>query len=135
MRQSTQASFSLVNKVCIDILRKDLGDRIEGHWVEGVENIIPITGNIHPFSDYQVMIQPEADRTKSWMWLFTNDVVQSKREGKWGADRLYWNDELYEVMAVQQFSMGTRNHYEAKLARIELTPDQPKDLPSGLFSR
>lgn len=119
------AQFSLVNKVPVTILRHAPGSFVKGDWVEGAEQQVTIKANVHPFSDYQVMMLPEADRTKSWMWLFTADLVRQKKEGTngWGADRFMWDGDLYEVMAVQNFKMGVRDHREARCARIEITPN------------
>ena len=119
------AQFSLVKKVPVTILRHEPGSYVLGNWVEGVETDVVIQANIHPFSDYEVYIMPEADRTKNWLWCFTSSPIRAKREGSngWGADRVYWNDELYEVMKVQQYQMSVQDHFEARLARIELTPN------------
>lgn len=123
----TVADFSLVRKTPVTIVRHSEGSYVNGRWVEGTESSVIIQANVHPFSDYQVYLLPEADRTKSWMWLFTADLVRSKKEGTQGhgADRFLWDGEWYEVMKTQKFSMGVRDHYEAKCARIELTPDAP----------
>jgi len=119
------ADFSLVHKVPLTLLRQEPGTRVNGNWIEGTEVSLTIKGNYHPFSDYQVMNLPEADRTKSWMWLFTTDLVRSKKEGVdgYGPDRVYLDGELYEVMASQKFSMRVRDHWEIKLVRLELTPN------------
>ena len=121
------AEFTLVNKIPLTILRHSQGSYVDGDWVEGTEQQIVIKGNYHPFSDYQVMMLPESDRTRSWMWLFTADLVRSKREGVggWDADRVVLDGDLYEAMASQKFSMKVRDHYEIKLARVERTPDTP----------
>lgn len=119
------AQFSLVNKIPLTILRHSPGSFVKGDWVEGAEQQVTIMGNYHPFSDYQVVRMPEADRTKSWMWLFTTDLIRSKKEGAegYGADRVYLDGDLYEVTATQKFSMGIRDHFEGKLVRVELSPN------------
>jgi len=119
------AQFSLVRKTPVTILRHSQGYYLNGDWVEGVEQQVVIQANVHPFSDYQVMLLPESDRTKSWMWLFTADLVRQKKEGVggWGADRFMWDGDLYEVMAVQNFRMGVVDHREIKAGRVEVTPN------------
>ena len=119
----TTASFSLVNNVPVTIQRHALGSYVNGNWVEGVEQDVIINANIHPFSDYQVMLLPEADRTKSWMWVFTSDLIRSKKEGQYGADRFTWNGDLYEIMATSVWTMQIRDHYEGRAARVELSPN------------
>lgn len=119
------AQFSLVKKTLVNILRHSAGSYVDGRWVEGVETIVPIQANVHPFSDYQVVMLPEADRTKSWLWLFTSDLVRQKKEGSdgYGADRFMWEGDLYEIMKVQTYNMTVQDHRECKCARIELTPN------------
>ena len=123
----TIADFSLVRKTPVTILRHAQGSWVDGDWVEGAEQEVIIQANVHPFSDYQVMMLPESDRTKSWMWLFTASLVRQKKEGIGGydADRFVWEGDLYEVRMVQTFSMGVRDHREAKCVRVEVTPDAP----------
>lgn len=119
------AQFSLVRKVPVTILRHSEGSFVDGDWVEGSEVEVIVQANVHPFSDYQVSILPESDRTRSWMWMFTADVVRSKKEGAggYGADRFEWDGDMYEVMKTQNFKMGVQDHFEAKCARVELTPN------------
>lgn len=119
------AQFSLVKKTPVSILRRAEGSYVDGEWVEGSETTVPILANVHPFSDYQVMMLPESDRTKSWLWLFTADLVRQKREGTggYGGDRFVWEGDLYEIMKVQTYSMTVQDHRECKCARIELTPN------------
>lgn len=121
----TIAQFSLVKKVPVAILRHSEGEFVDGDWVEGAERQVIIQANIHPFSDYQVSILPESDRTRSWVWLFTSSLIRQKKEGAQGhgADRFEWDGDLYEVMKVQNYRMGVVDHREAKCARVELTPN------------
>lgn len=119
------AQFSLVKKTPVDILRHAEGSFVDGDWVEGAETTVTIQANVHPFSDYQVMMLPESDRTKSWLWLFTADLVRQKKEGTggYGGDRFMWQGDLYEIMKVQTYTMQVQDHREAKCARVELTPN------------
>jgi hypothetical protein len=121
----TIADLSLVKKVPITVYRHAEGSYVEGEWVEGGETSFVIKGNAHPFSDYQVMLLPESDRSRSWLWLFTTSKVRAKREGSggWGADRFIWDGEMYEVMQTQTFTMQVRDHVEAKCVRVELSPN------------
>ncbi len=117
------AQFSLVKKTPVDILRHAEGSYVDGDWIEGAETTVTIQANVHPFSDYQVSIMPESDRTKSWLWLFTSSVVRQKKEGSYGADRFMWQGDLYEIMKVQTYVMTVQDHHEAKCARVELSPN------------
>jgi hypothetical protein len=119
------AQFSLVKKTPVDILRHAEGSFVDGDWVEGAETTVTIQANVHPFTDYQVMMLPESDRTKSWLWLFTADLVRQKKEGVggYGGDRFMWQGDLYEIMKVQTYTMTVQDHREAKCTRVELTPN------------
>lgn len=121
------AQFSLVRKVPVTILRRsqDVYDDDTGKIVKGVEEQVVIQANVHPFSDYQVSILPESDRTRSWLWVFTSDLIRSKKEGPdgHGPDIFEWDGDMYEVMKTQRFSMSISDHWEAKCARVNLTPN------------
>lgn len=123
------AQFSLVRKVPVTILRRsqDVYDDNTGKVVKGIEEQVIIQANVHPFSDYQVSILPESDRTRSWLWVFTSDLIRSKKEGgtgvAHGGDRFYWEGDLYEVMKTQRFSMSISDHYEGKAAKVNSTPN------------
>lgn len=121
------AEFSLVRKTPVVITRQAAGSYVEGEWIEGAETSLVIQANIHPFTDYQVSIMPESDRTKSWVWMFTSSEVRSKKEGPsgvaHGADRFMWEGDLYEAMKIQKYSMSVQDHFEIKASRVELTPN------------
>lgn len=119
------AEFTLVRKTPVVITRQTAGSYVDGEWVEGTDSSVTVQANVHPFTDYQVMLLPESDRTKAWLWFFTADPIRHKKEGTagYGGDRFTWNGEVYEMMKVQQYQMGPRDHFEGKAARIELTPN------------
>jgi len=121
------AQFSLVRKVPVTLLRRsqDVYDDNTGKVVKGVEEQVVIQANVHPFSDYQVSILPESDRTRSWLWVFTSDLIRSKKEGLdgYGPDIFEWDGDMYEVMKTQNFKMGVQDHREAKAAKIGPTPN------------
>lgn len=122
----TVAQFSLVKKVPLQLTRTvSAGHREDGDWVEGETSVVTIQANVQPFSDYQVYILPEADRSKNWLWVFSSSNMFQKKEGAVAreGDRFIWNGEWYEVMKTQTFEMRVRDHTEAKAARIELTPN------------
>ena len=119
------AEFTLVRKTPVVITRQAAGSFVDGDWVEGAETTVTIQANVHPFTDYQVSIMPESDRSKEWLWFFTAEEIRQKKEGSagYGADRFTWNGEVYEIMKTQRYQMQVRDHWEGKAARIELTPN------------
>ena len=121
----TVAGFLLVKKTPITVFRSTAGSYVDGDWVEGTETEVPIEANVQPFSDYQYMILPEADRTKQWVWVFSSSEMRTLKEGTGGyaADEFVWNNERYKVMKTQRFQMTVQDHFESKAVRIELTPN------------
>lgn len=121
----TVAGFLLVKKTPITLFRTTAGSYVDGVWVEGTESSVPIEANVQPFSDYQYMILPESDRTKQWVWVFSESEIRTLKEGNGGhaADEFIWNGERYKVMKTQRFQMTVQDHWEAKAVRIELTPN------------
>jgi hypothetical protein len=119
------AQFSLVGKVPVTVTRHSAGSFVEGDWVEGTAITIIVNANVQPFSDYQVMMLAESDRTKNWVLLFTSDMMRSKKEGSsgYGADHFVWDGDTYEVMRTNKWSMRVVDHYEVRAVRIELTPN------------
>lgn len=119
------AQFSLVKKTPVTVLRETQGSFVDGDWVEGTQTSVDILANVHPFTDYQVSMMPESDRSKSWIWLFTSSLVRQKREGigGYGADRFMWDGDLYEIMKTENYRMTVVDHFEARCARVELTPN------------
>lgn len=120
------AQFSLVKEVPLELTRTiSPGRFFEGDWIEGETSTIVIQANVQPFSDYQVYILPEADRTRNWLWVFSASNMFQKKEGAVAreGDKFTWNGELYEVMKTQTYPMGVRDHTEAKCARVEISPN------------
>jgi hypothetical protein len=119
------AEFSLVRKTPLTLYRQSPGSFVEGDWVEGAEVTVDILANVQPLRDYEYMIMPEADRTKQWVWVFSSSEMRTLKEGSggWAADEFIWNDERYRVMKTQRYQMSVRDHWEAKAARIPLTPN------------
>lgn len=119
------AEFSLVRKIPLTLYRKTEGSYIEGVWTSGVETTVDILANVQPLLDEEYMRIPEADRTKQWIRLFSNSELRTLKEGVdgWSADEFFWNSERYQIMRVQRYQMSVRDHWEAKAARIPLTPN------------
>lgn len=117
------AQFSLVKKVPVEITRHEKDTYVNGRLVVGAISTFTVMANVHPFSDYQLMILPDAERSKSWVWMFTTGDVRQKKETFWGADQFIWDGDLYEVVKSQNFKMGVVDHREIKATRVELSPN------------
>lgn len=121
----TIPTFSLVNKVPIVVTRRQPSRYVNGRLVPGEETQITVEANVHPFSDYQVFIMPEADRTRDWLWVFSASELRTKKEGAnaTGADTFEWFGETYEIMKVQRYAMNILDSWQCKAAKVSSTPN------------
>lgn len=119
--------FLLTNKIPIEITRKERGHFEEGDWIDGTTSTLTIDVNIQPLKPYEIMMMPEAERTRSWWQVFSAEVLRTEKEGEsgWDADEFIWKGDLYRIMAVEDWTngMGILEHVRCKAVRIELTPN------------
>lgn len=118
-------TFTLTKKVPLTIFRKTAGSRINGKWVDGVEQEVIIQANVQPLKPYEISLMPEADRTRNWIRVYTANYIQTLKEGEGGhaADEFTWNGERYKMMKVDIWQMGTLDHRKGLAVRFELTPN------------
>lgn len=121
----SKPQFLLVKKKPVVFTRREPSRYVNGRLVPGAEVQLTIEANIHPFSDYQVSIMPEADRTKDWLWVFSAEELRLKKEGPngHGADTFEWLGDTYEIMKVAQYDMGILDSFQCKAAKIGPTPN------------
>lgn len=116
--------FRLTKKIPLTIYRREAGDYVNGRWVEGA--IVPIIRevNIQPVKPEELLMMPEADRTKEWYRLFCAEDIRTQLEGDggWDADEFDWNGSRFKVMKVQRYQMTILDHFEAWSARQGPTP-------------
>lgn len=106
------------------VKRKEAGAWVGGRYVEPAPVEITIQAHVQTLQrGTDTLILPEAQRSRAKYLLITNDPVRSLLEGDGGhlADIVVWEGEELEVLKVLHYSMGTLDHYEAILARIEKT--------------
>ena len=98
---------------------------MNGRWVEGVPDVVEIKANIQPMRDQEIMLLPESDRSREWINIYSPDEIRTEKQGAdgWAADEFEWGGDMYKVMRVRHYQMGVLDHYEAKAARQEITPD------------
>ncbi len=118
-------SFLLTKTIPIVVNRKTQGGYIDGDWVEGIDNPITIQVNIQPAKDSEILLMPEAQRTREWYKLYSADEIRTLKEGTngWPADEFVFNGDKYRVMKTSKWSMGILDHFKAFAARVELTPN------------
>lgn len=119
--------FLLTNKIPIEITRKERGHFEEGDWIDGTTSTLTVDVNIQPLKSYEIMMMPEAERTRSWWQVFSAEVLRTEKEGDsgWDADEFTWKGDLYRIMAVEDWTngMGILEHVRCTAVRIEVTPN------------
>ena len=118
-------TFALTKTVPITIYRKTQGEFVEGEWVEGTFAEVTLDINIQPVKPDELFLFPEAERSKEWYKGYCADEIRTEKQGDsgWGADEFIWQGDRYRVMKVQNYAMGTLNHWKFWAARFELTPN------------
>lgn len=121
--------FLLTHKIPLTIFRKSEGSYVNGRWVEGTTSQIILQVNIQPLKPYEILMLPEADRTRAWVKFYSADYARTLKEGTggWSADEFVWKGDRYKIMKVDDWTngMGILEHVKIQAARIELTPDAP----------
>lgn len=121
--------FLLTHKIPLTIFRKSEGSYVNGRWVEGSTSEIVLQVNIQPLKPYEILMLPEADRTRTWVKFYSADYARTLKEGEggWAADEFIWKNDRYKIMKVDDWTngMGILEHVKIQAARIELTPDAP----------
>ena len=115
--------FLLTKKIPIDLIRKTAGSYVDGEWVEGAETTVTIDVNIQPLKPSELLILPEADRSRQWWKVYSASEIRMDKQGAsgWAADEFIYQGDRYKVMKVENYSMGVLNHYRALAARMELS--------------
>ena len=119
--------FLLTHKIPLTIFRKSEGSYVNGRWVEGSTSEIVLQVNIQPLKPDEILMLPEADRTRAWVKFYSADYARTLKEGTggWSADEFIWKSDRYKIMKVDDWTngMGILEHVKIQAARIELTPN------------
>lgn len=118
-------TFLLTKSIALTVYRKTQGSYVNGDWVEGTEAEIIRTVNIQPLKPNEILMLPEAERTRQWWKVYSDEDLRTDKEGASGysADEFIYQGERYKVMKVSNYTMGVLNHHKALATRIELTPN------------
>jgi hypothetical protein len=105
----------------IKVKRRSAGAYTNGEWVEGTENSWTIDVNVQPATPQQLLNLPEAQRTKSAIEVFTEELLKTADvSDKTSADRIEYNGRTYEVHKVTDWSAHTHlAHYEILAVEID----------------
>lgn len=118
-----QPQFLLTKKIPLTLIRSAAGSYVDGEWVEGTQTTVPIEVNIQPLKEAELMLLPEADRGKQWWKMYSASEIRMDKQGTsgWAADEFVYQGDRYKVMKVENYAMGTLNHYRALAARMEVS--------------
>jgi len=118
-------TFTLTKKLPVTLFRKTQGSYVKGRWVEGVEEEIVIQANVQRLKMSELMKLPESDRQKKWLVIYSVSEIREAKQGVngWEADEFIWKGERFRVMMSESWDMGVLDHYSARAARIEITPE------------
>ena len=115
--------FLLTKKIPLTIIRSTQGSYVNGEWVEGTETQVPLEVNIQPFRDEDLLLLPEADRSREWYKIYCANEIRMDKQGTsgWSADEFVYEGNRYKVMKVKFYSMSILDHYRATAARLEVS--------------
>lgn len=118
--------FRSVGSVTLNIIRPNLGEYVDGRWVENVQKQqIKIIANVQPnLTKQDTMLLSEGDRSRRALRVYTSYDLRGRQEGASAVegDRFVWTDgHTYEIMQVFNYQMGVLNHTKAIAVRRELT--------------
>ena len=118
--------FLLTKKIPLTIYRTSAqGTYVDGEWVEGTAVEVVREVNIQPFKDEELLLLPEADRSREWYKLYCAEDLIADKPGASGtiADEFIWNGDRYKVMKVKRYQMQTLDHFRAMASRLEVSAE------------
>lgn len=121
----TRPTFSLTGKVEVIFYRSaGEGEWVEGEWVEPERVEVPLIVNIQPLRQNEILLLPEAERTREWLKVYCAEDILKDEEGEGGhrGDEFEWEGFLYKVMSKRHYRMGILDHTRAFAARVGKTP-------------
>ena len=116
--------FLLTKKIPLTVYRTTAqGSYINGSWVAGSTVEVIREVNIQPFKDEELLLLPEADRSREWYKIYCAEDFIADKPGASGtiADEFVWNGDRYKVMKVKRYQMQTLDHYKVHAARLEVS--------------
>jgi hypothetical protein len=116
--------FLLTKKIPLTIYRTSAqGSYVNGEWVEGAAVEVVREVNIQPFKDEELLLLPEADRSREWYKLYCAEDLIAAKPGVNGtaADEFMYKGDRYKVMKVRAYDMSILDHYRATAARLEIS--------------
>jgi len=102
----------------LDIIRKDVGDYVNGDWVNGGDIVVPIKAVIQNANPDDLILLPEGTRTTEAVKIHTTSIIKTVSEvGETDADQFDYNGSRYRVYDV--FTRKIGNYVKAVAIRIK----------------
>lgn len=120
----TTPQFILTKKIPVTIIRKGEGQWVKGRWVEGVEEELEIEANVQPMRGHELVVLPEADRTKDSIKVYSVERLRTTEEVEQkDADIVVWEGKHYRAVKTMTYKMGVLDHTKTICVRYPTTPD------------
>ena len=90
--------FLLTKKIPLTLIRSTAGSYVDGVWVEGTETNVEIQVNIQPLKEAELLILPEADRSRQWWKVYSASEIRMDKQGTsgWAADEFVYQGDRYK---------------------------------------
>ncbi|MFH0902140.1 MAG: hypothetical protein V2A73_16030 [Pseudomonadota bacterium] len=117
----------------VTVRRRADGGYVDGIWIDGSQSETTITASVQPVSGQALERLPEGLRTRDSVRVITDDDLQSADENDSKvADRIVWQSEEYEVVAVQNWLHTQMPHVDAIAVRMDRTGAVTPSSPVGV---
>jgi len=91
-----------------------------GNWIEGAEETFEVKGNQQPLPGDEIVMVPEAFRSRDVRKFFSITRLNSmEEESSQNPDKVQIDGIWFSVLKRKEYQMGVRDHYEFVLIREE----------------
>lgn len=124
-RANSSPPFLLTKSVQITILRASgAGQWVNGYFQKGLEETLVVEANVQPMRGHELIVLPEADRTKETIKVYTRDRLNTVQDvGQKQADVIIWEGKKFRAIQTQTYQMGVLDHTKTICVRYPETPD------------
>jgi len=112
--------MSLFTRDLISVERfQGAGAYTKGVYTKGTSLDFPARGNVQPVKPVEMLSLPEAQRTRETIKIFsTTELRPVEQTNSKSADRVTYNNEVYEVISVKNWGFSGIPHYVSLAQRI-----------------
>lgn len=126
----TSPKFRLTKHTTITVQRASAGIRVKGRWISGSTVDIPIEANVQPMRGHELVVLPEADRTKESIKVYCSETLQTIEEvNQEEADIIIWNGKKFRATKTMSYKMGVLDHTKTICVRLPETPQNQAYVP------